>query len=355
MKQPTKTHLILFSLIVIGTIIRLYNLGFQDTNWDERFTMEFAGLSFSFAQVFINSLTIDFTPPLYYLAAHLSMIIFGQNPWAIRIPSLIFGVLLIPVMFLIGKEYKDELFGLLLAGLTTIFYNIYFYSKYGRSYAMGLVWFALAFYFFMRLIKGDKHSGIYFGLFAVLSIWTHLYSAIPLGIMVLYLLWERRALDGILLMVIGCLPLLNYINVILVQRCIGGGTCMWAITNSFGATPWQIFFLTPLDMFGYSVFVILPVIIWTIWKHRDEKIITIVATISLVTWGSMFVLAFKTPMVLHYALFLVPMLLMVFILPFYKSVYSGWKIPYIFVAIMVLVMECYQLYLINFIQRGGTF
>lgn len=355
MKQPTKTLFILSLFIIVGLFLRLYNLSFQSTNWDEQFTMDFAGLSFSFAQIFINSLTIDFTPPLYYFAAHLSMLIFGQNPWAIRLPSVIFGTLLIPAMFLIGKEYKDDLFGLLLAGLTTIFYNIYFYSKYGRSYAIGLFCFALAFYFFMRLIKGDKRSGIYFGIFAMLSIWTHLYSAIPLGIMVLYLLWERRAVSGIILMIVGCLPLLNYIGVILDQRCIGGDTCIWAQTNSFGATPWQITFLTPLDIFGYSVFVILPVIIWTLWKHRDEKIITIISTISLTMWLSMIIFSLKTPIILHYALFLVPILLLVFIIPIYESVKTGWKPQYLFVVIMVLVMEYYQIYLLNFIQRFGNF
>jgi hypothetical protein len=110
-----------------------------------------------------------------------------------------------------------------------------------------------------------------------------------------------------------------------------------------------------LDLFGYSALVILPVIIWTIWKYRGEKIIAIIATISFTTWLSMIIFSLKTPVILHYALFLVPMLLMVFIIPFYESVKTGWKIQHLFVAVMVLVMECYQIYLINFIQRFGSF
>jgi uncharacterized membrane protein len=318
-------------------------------NWDETFTINLARPTITLMQVIQSSLTADYTPPIYYILAHLSMVLFGDNATAIRLPSAIAGVLLIPVMYFIGKEYKDELFGLLLAGFTTIFYNAYFYSKYGRTYSVDLFFFSLVFYFFMRLINGDKRAAIYFGIFSVLSVWTHMYSVIPIGIMILYLLWERKGYLGIAATIVGSIPLAYfYVPLILTTRISGVGS------DTFGATPWEILLLTPVDIFGYSVFAIFPIVIWSLWKHRNEKILRVVSVISLVTWASMFVLSLRTPIILHYAIFLVPMLLMAGMIPIWEQMKEKrWLLRYIFAVIMILVMEIYQIFLLNFIQRGS--
>jgi mannosyltransferase len=355
MKPPTKTELLLISFVIVGTVLRFWNIGFQNTNYDEQFTMTFAAPSLTAWQIVINCFTQDYTPPLYYLAAHFSMIVFGQNQIAIRIPSAIMGVAFIPIMYLIGKQYRDELFGLIAAGFSTIYYNAIFYSRYGRSYAMDFVFFSAAFYFFMRLLDGDKKSGVCFGLFAICSMWTHLYSAIPLGIMVLYLLWERKALDGITVMVLGCLPLLLYIPLILTTRCNEVGTaCQFSGTNSFGATPLEILVLTPLDIFAYSAFIIVPIVVWSCWKHRTDRIIQVIIGISLVTWASMFLLSFKTPIIVHYAIFLVPMLLLPLILPFWEALQTNTvKLRHCYAVMVILILEAVQIWAHFTIQRGS--
>jgi mannosyltransferase len=221
MKYLKTNNLFLIALILVGAIIRFWNIGFQHMTCDEEFTIGFAGVGITAGQIFIQSLSQDFTPPLYYLAAHFSMILFGETAEAIRYPSAIAGILLIPVMYSIGRGYKDELFGLMLAGSTTIFYNFIYYSRYGRSYSLALLFFSIAFYYFMRLLKGDKKSSIPFGIFALLCVWTHLYTAIPLGVMILYLLWEQKVYyHGLAITVIGSLPLLNYFTLINSTRAL---------------------------------------------------------------------------------------------------------------------------------------
>lgn len=348
MKKLNKSELTLIFFIIIACVIRFWNIGFQATNYDEQFTMNIARPTISILELVITTLTFDYTPPLYYLCAHISMVIFGATQSAIRYPSAIFGVLLIPVIYYIGKEYKDELFGLIMAGFTTIYYNSIFYSRYGRSYAMDLVFCSITFYFFMRILKGDKHSELGFSIFALLSLWTHLYSIIPIGIMILYLLYERKIFNKLLITIIGSLPLLNYVNLMLTtRRAVEIGT------NSFGAKPIELLFVTPLEMFTYSAFIIFPIIIWSIWKHKDEKIIRYISYISLITWVSLFIISFITPVIPHYAIFLFPLLLIPLVLPFYNAIKEddGYYFIYGLVVMVIIILEIVQIVALNTVQR----
>jgi uncharacterized membrane protein len=348
MKWPNRTELLLISFIILGTVLRFWNIGFQHTNWDEEFTMTFAAPSLSVWQIVVNSFTKDYTPPLYYIAAHISMIVFGQTPVAIRIPSAIMGVVFIPIMYLIGKQYRDELFGLIAAGFSTVSYNAVFYSRYGRSYALDFVFFSLAFYFFMRVLDGDKRAGVWFGIFAICSMWTHLFSAIPLGIMVAYLFWKNKAIDGIFVLIIGSVPLLQYVNLILSTRIAGVGS------DTFGASPLEILTLTPLDIFAFSAFVIIPIVVWSCWKHRTDPLIRIIALISMVTWASMVILSFRTPIIVHYAIFLVPMLMLPLILPFWEAIRARTLTVWHLYSVMVIgILELVQLWAHYTIQRGS--
>jgi 4-amino-4-deoxy-L-arabinose transferase-like glycosyltransferase len=345
MPNPKGEYAVLAILILIGTVLRFWNIGFQNMTMDEEFTIGFSGLGITTGQVFIQALTTDFTPPLYYLAAHISMVIFGATAEAIRYPSAIAGIMLIPIMYYIGKEYKDEPFGLMFAGFTTVFYSFIYYSKYGRAYSMAVLFFSITFYYFMRLMKGDKHSSIPFGIFALLSLWTHLYAVIPLGVMILYLLWEQKVyLYGILITIIGSLPLLNYLFLINTTRDISQYT--------FGETPLAVLLWTPIDIFAYSSFVIFPIIVWSLWKYRADKLLRIISVFSLATWISMMVLAMRTPIVPHYAILLVPALLLALLTPLYLSIKAREiYFHYYLVIMVVLLLEFVQIWALNFIQR----
>lgn len=336
-------------MVLVGTFLRFWALDFQILNLDEQFTVMWARPGLSAIQLIINALTIDFTPPLYYLAAHFSMLVFGATATAIRIPSTIAGILLIPVMYFVGKEYREERFGLLLAGFTTVFYSFLYYSRYGRSYAMVILFFSIAFYFLLRISKNDNRAPLWFGIFALLSVWTHLYTAIPLGIIVLYLLiLERKAYGGIAVFVIGSLPLLNYLFI------IRGTRVAWVANQTFGLTQMQVLTHTPLYLFNYSVVIIVPIIVWAVWKYRADRIIQLITVLSLATWASMYVLAKETPIIGHYAIWCVPLLLIPLLLPFYDAYQErGWDMPftYLILGLFILITEFIQVGFLYTMQR----
>jgi hypothetical protein len=200
----------------------------------------------------------------------------------------------------------------------------------------------------MRVLDGDKRAGVWFGIFAICSMWTHLFSAIPLGIMVAYLFWKNKAIDGIFVLIIGSVPLLQYVNLILSTRIAGVGS------DTFGASPLEILTLTPLDIFAFSAFVIIPIVVWSCWKHRTDPLIRIIALISVVTWASMVILSFRTPIIVHYAIFLVPMLMLPLILPFWEAIRARTLTVWHLYSVMVIgILELVQLWAHYTIQRGS--
>ena len=345
---PRNTYLALIVLMVIGLIIRAWHPEFQIMNGDEIWTINFASPSLSTWDLIVTSLSNDCNPPLYYLIAQFSMMVFGENAWAIRIPSVIFGTLLIPCMYLVGKEYKDELFGLLCAGFTTLSYNIIFYSRYGRSYAMALVFVALAFLYFQRVLKGDNRAGIWFGVFALLSVYTHLFSAIPLGLMSLYLLWQRRAILGIVIFGVGSIPLLNLLYEIYEHRVIAEDY------NNFGSTPVDILIHAPLDIFAYSAIIIMPIVVYSLWKYRSEVMFKIVTGVSLGTLAVMVALANRTPIIPHYILFVYPLILLPLVVFFYDVIREKGQdmhFGYVVLTVAILINEFIQIWFLVTIQR----
>jgi mannosyltransferase len=338
----------LLALILIGILLRAYNLSFQIMNGDEIWTIDVASPSLSVWQIIVTSLSNDCNPPLYYLVAHFSMLVFGANAWAIRFPSVIFGVLLIPCMYLVGREYKDDLFGLLCAGFTALSYNMIFYSRYGRSYAMALVFAALCFYFFQRVLKGDNRAGIWFGVFAILAVYTHLFAAIPLGLMAVYLLWKRLAVPGVVLFGIGSLPLLNLFYVIYTTRVITDEY------NDFGSSPLDVLTHAPLDVFAYSTIVIMPILVYSLWVHRSDLIFKITTAVSLITLFVMVALANRTPIIPHYIIFVYPMLMLPVVMFFYTVIREKGKdmhFGYFVVAYAILINEFIQIWFLVTIQR----
>ena len=339
----------LLAFIIIGTIIRAYSLSFQIMNGDEIWTIDFASPSLSAWQIIVTSLSNDCNPPLYYLVAHFSMLLFGATAWAIRFPSVIFGILLIPCTYLVGREFRDDLFGLLCAGFTALSYNMIFYSRYGRSYAMALVFAALCFYFFQRVLKGDNRAGIWFGVFALLSVYTHLFAAIPLGLMAVYLLWKRLAVPGIVVFSIGSLPLLNLLYVIYTTRVITNAS------NNFGSSPVDVLIHAPLDVFAYSTIIILPILIYSLWVYRSDRLFKIITSVSLITLFVMIALANRTPIIPHYIIFVYPMLLLPLTLPFYNAIITkGKDMSYVYIVVIysILVNEFIQIWFLVTVQRA---
>ncbi|MCX6724644.1 MAG: glycosyltransferase family 39 protein, partial [Candidatus Shapirobacteria bacterium] len=136
-------------VLIFGLVLRLINLN-QSLWLDE--TVQALTSKGSFLNVF-NELQGDFHPPLYHLLMWGWVHIFGNGEIVMRIPSVLFGVATIWVVYQIGKLIKPKSSLPLLAALLMAIapFHVY-YSQEARTYAFTAFTTVLSFYYFLRLI-----------------------------------------------------------------------------------------------------------------------------------------------------------------------------------------------------------
>jgi len=300
---------------------------------------------------------MDVNPPIYYLVAHYSLIVFGflNNPLvAIRIPSAIAGILTVPVMYFLSKElWPDfagrEQFAYLCTAITIIASQLVFYSDFGRSYALAVLLFSLCIYYFVR--TWNKSGEWYlFALFGILSVYTHLYTAIPFGFMVLFLLLNNypfRRMAGIktvLASSIPFIPLLLYIPYMLGTRSSAEVT--------YGLTLIQMGYMVPLELFSFAAPIFIPAIILWLWYYHDSMDI-LLCKIGILTFCTGLVLSFFTPIIAHYFLPLTLPLMVIGLKPLYYGLSTKWKYVSAILILSIIAAFAQQVMMLWTVVRIG--
>ena len=152
--------------ILIALAVRSHGLGTQSLWWDESLSLLRARLPL--ADILSNRIdltdghavvaTIDNHPPLYFLLLSLTVRVFGTSEFALRLPSLVFGILLIPLIYVTGKRLKSTgagRFAALMAALSPMYL---WYSQEARMYMMAPFLGLLSFYALLRLVDRDEGS-----------------------------------------------------------------------------------------------------------------------------------------------------------------------------------------------------
>jgi uncharacterized membrane protein len=128
---------------VVGLLLRLYRLGAQSLWVDEAATY----LSSVGSPVWVATQTqVDGSvPPLYFLLVNAAMR-FGDGEVAVRAPSVIFGVLSIPLLFVVVRRWAGDAVAALSAALLAVAPFHVWYSQEARAYvvlvflALGAIW-----------------------------------------------------------------------------------------------------------------------------------------------------------------------------------------------------------------------
>lgn len=293
-------YVVLLFFIITGSILRIYNIGFQCLWTEEQYTLQMSRLP-AF-EIITTSLTTDVNPPVFYLLSHLSMILSGFVEIAIRYPSVITGILAIPAMYLLGRTTKDEITGLFCAGLTAYLFPLVYYSQFGRAYAASFLIFVVTLIFFIRIRKGDQriHLLVSFGILAGLNIWTHLYAIIPVSLLLIDLLIIKKEIKPAIISGISCLPLLSIPFTTLHSRI--GTSSSSGVGTGFGMKLSEILIITPREFFG-SLFPYLTIMsFWGIYQERKNRVIIELAVIASITIIIGAITSFYTPFFPRYYL-----------------------------------------------------
>lgn len=181
----------LISLVVMGCVLRFYNITFNSLWIDETATYSFAQHTITEIWGF-TAYGSEFNPPLFFWIEHY-MLMFGNSELVLRFIPAIAGIATIPIFFLIGRELKDDATGLIAAFILTISQFAIFYSQEARAYSLLLLFVSIALYFYIRAIdENQTKDWIFMGICTSIAVWTHFYAAIVIVPMFLSMLWIYR-------------------------------------------------------------------------------------------------------------------------------------------------------------------
>jgi mannosyltransferase len=295
---------VLYILILAGAVFRIYHLGFNSLWLDEAATVAYS--SGGLDQIWANMAAMgDFNPPLFNLLENIMMMI-GTTEIALRLLPALFGIVAIPIMYLVGKEFKDKYIGIILAGLTAFSPFLITYSQEARAYSMMFFLGACMVLLFLRAMKVNKQTEWFlFAIVSAVAFWTHFYSIvlfIPLVILAVYKFrndWQPIAFSVVAWFAMA-LPLIFALYTVILQRASSAPAYGYQGFNII----YQTFFIMFWDSYiaiGLAV-VLFIVGIWWTFKNDKEMALFLIFVPAIVFITSV-ILSNTIPMLPRYLIF----------------------------------------------------
>ncbi|RLC78046.1 MAG: hypothetical protein DRI61_10485, partial [Chloroflexi bacterium] len=133
MSKNSRTRWLVLLLLLLAFLLRVYRLGAQSLWYDEGVSAYLTTLS---PAELTRWTAEDIQPPLYYYVLYLWVRGAGRSEFALRFPSLFFGVLMVPMFYLLGKRLAGEKAAIIAALLAAISPLYLWYSQEARMYTL---------------------------------------------------------------------------------------------------------------------------------------------------------------------------------------------------------------------------
>lgn len=165
---------------VIGAaLLRFYRLGSESLWLDEAFTWSYVTQIYQFWELLFVLPTEDVHPPLYYVVVDLWVALAGTSEAALRLPSVVFGIAAVGLIYLLGARLFDRWTGAAAAALLSVSsFHVYF-SQEARMYSLLAALTLASFYFFVDIAGDRAHSRtavLGYLVASTLLVYTHVYG-----------------------------------------------------------------------------------------------------------------------------------------------------------------------------------
>jgi mannosyltransferase len=215
MNQRAHPRLLLFGIVLLSLALRLFHLGIESLWYDETVSVYLAGQP---ALELIRHTAGDIHPPGYYLLLRGWLIVMGFGDGradaaghvletSAAFFSVMFGILLIPLTYVVARRVASARVALVAALLAGIAPFAVWYSQEVRMYTMGAVLLTLGLYAAFRIVQSAPDSpkkliswSVLYAVCAAGALYTLYYAAfflLALGAMgVLYTLGRRSTMGA---------------------------------------------------------------------------------------------------------------------------------------------------------------
>ncbi len=213
MDQRFKLILMIF-LTLVAYGLRIYHLDFQSLWRDEVDSIRF-GLR-DLPALLANFKTPGENGPLYYLALHFWVNMTGTSAFAARFFSLLFGVILVPMLYVLGCRLLGTAGGVIAAILTALSPFYIWYAQEARMYSLLALTTTLSVNLYLRAVQ-ENRLALWAGWFltTTLSLYVHFVAVLLISVQLALLPWVwrrhrpvfRRCLAMMTLLILPYIPL----------------------------------------------------------------------------------------------------------------------------------------------------
>lgn len=144
--------------ILLAFALRVYALGSQSLWYDEAVTAQVVQQGLAELARWTAD---DIQPPLYYAITAAWVQGAGLSEWALRFPALFFGVLMIPLAYVLGRRLFGRVAGNLAALLAALHPLWLYYSQEARMYTLLTALGMLAGYALLRVLAAGHSQADY--------------------------------------------------------------------------------------------------------------------------------------------------------------------------------------------------
>jgi 4-amino-4-deoxy-L-arabinose transferase-like glycosyltransferase len=272
----------LAALTLLAAALRLSTLDLQSFWYDEAFTPVHV-LHPSFVATLRSVVHTENTPPLWYVIAWADARVLGTGEVALRLPSALAGIAVVPVAWEIGRELTGRrATAIATAAFVTVNPLLVWYAQEARAYGLFVLLSAVSMLCFLRALHEPTPRRMWaFALAGSLALLSHYFAVFLLVPMVIWLLFNpgrrRAALPAVAVLALVGVALLP-----LISAQGGHGTQWigeWALSSRLEAIPQ--YYLT--DYYGSALghgielLVALPIIVgvafglWRVLTPVEER------------------------------------------------------------------------------------
>lgn len=209
-KNAQKETKLLLGAFLVGLILRLLALNQRDFWFDEAFTYHLARLPIP--DLFAAVLS-DNNPPFYYLVIHFVLKI-GRTPSFLRLPSLVFSLASIPLLYTTAAKLTNKKVGAISASLLAVSPLAIYMATEARPHALGILLVPAIVTSFLVLLKKEKTKTTFiFILISILGLYTQYYLAL-LFIPFTWIILKKKASfvkKWFIIMLVAVTPLLPWL------------------------------------------------------------------------------------------------------------------------------------------------
>jgi mannosyltransferase len=176
---PGRATLLLTLLTIAGAGLRLSHLGSKSLWLDEGATVALARTSWRhFAWVWWYGEANLQTAYFLFMRGWIHL---GQSEAWLRLPSALFGIASIPLIFVVARKFMGVVPALAAAALLAFSPTGVSYSQEARSYTLAILLVLLSSYFFVRAVEfGRRNDWALWTLISILAFYSHDFAALVL-------------------------------------------------------------------------------------------------------------------------------------------------------------------------------